>query len=233
VRTLSHPILWEREPAAAVMVAGNGSAMVYAQPGIPRAERWPLERLRLPATFGAHGDLIAALAAEPAVALLAAEGQDGAVVLLDAEGEADLSVDEGTIRYAPRSSDPLGCGTWSGDHRSWLAHSWDAELPDAAVQLLDQFRSPRTGDLIVIAREGYDFRRRFEIPEHRAGHGSLIRAHMHTPLWSNYPLPAEPLRTVDLFPTMLTWLGEPVPTGIDGELIWRAGELAESLAGAG
>ena len=52
VPTLSHPVLWEREPRAAVMVAGNGSAMVYARPGVPRERRWPVERLRRPDAFG-------------------------------------------------------------------------------------------------------------------------------------------------------------------------------------
>ena len=61
VPTLSHPVLWERAPRAAVMVAGNGSAMVYARPGEPRAARWPIERLRRPETFGAESDLVATL----------------------------------------------------------------------------------------------------------------------------------------------------------------------------
>src|ERR1043165_1462583 len=68
VRTLAHPIVWERDPRAAVMVAGNASAMVYARPGVPRRERWPLERLRDPRTFESGEDLIARLVAEPAVA---------------------------------------------------------------------------------------------------------------------------------------------------------------------
>jgi hypothetical protein len=37
-------------------------------------------------------------------------------------------------------------------------------------------------------------------------------------------VPAGPLRTVDLFPGMLEWLGYPVPHGIDGELVWLPGE---------
>jgi hypothetical protein len=45
---------------------------------------------------------------------------------------------------------------------------------------------------------------------------------MHTPLWSNRRMPAVPLRTVDVFPTVLHWLGVPVPAGIDGELVWEA-----------
>ena len=60
----------------------------------------------------------------------------------------------------------------------------------------------------------------YEIPEHRAGHGSLFRAHMHTPLWTSHPLPRAPLRTVDLFPAMTDWLGIPIPQAIDGEAVW-------------
>ena len=224
VRTLSHPVVWERDPDAAVMVAGNGSAMVYAQPNRARSGRWPLAQLRRPESFGAREDLIERLVAEPSVALLAGEGEAGGVVLVNAAGEADLSHQNNVIRYLPRTGDPLGLGgRVEGTSREWLARSWDAALPDAAFQLLDQFRSARTGDLVVVGNEGYDFRRRFEVPEHRSGHGSLIRAHMLTPLWSNRPLPAAPLRTIDLFPTMLDWLGAPVPSGIDGELIWQAG----------
>ncbi|HEV8150245.1 MAG TPA: alkaline phosphatase family protein [Gemmatimonadales bacterium] len=223
VTTLSHPVIWERNPGAAVMVAGNGSAMVYAQPQVPRTERWPLERLRRPDAFGTRPDLIARLLAEPAVALIAAEGSQGSVTVADAQGEAELQQDAGRILYSPRTADPLAVGgSFRGTPREWLERSWDLPMPDGAFQLLDQFRASRTGDLLVIANEGFDFRERFEVPEHRSGHGSLIRAHMQTPLWSNHPLPSVPLRTIDLFPTMLDWLGEPTPPGIDGELVWRA-----------
>ena len=85
---------------------------------------------------------------------------------------------------------------------------------------MDQFSAERTGDLVVVAREGYDFRERFEIPEHKAGHGSLIRAHMQTPVWASEPLPGIALRTVDLFPAMLDWLDVEAPEAIDGEPVW-------------
>ncbi len=222
VPTLAHPVVWEKDPAAAVMVAGNGSAMVYAQPDVPRMRRWPLERLRQPAAFGVSDDLIARLLAEPAVALVAAEHAAGVVTVADAAGEALISRKNGAIEYRPGDADPLGVGgQFSGTHREWLAHSWDHAMPDAAFQLLDQFRSERTGDLVVVANEGYDFRDRFEVPEHRSGHGSLIRAHMHTPLWSNRRLGTLPLRTIDLYPTMLDWLGVALPDKVDGELVWR------------
>jgi hypothetical protein len=228
IPTLSHPILWERRPRAAVMVAGNGSAMVYARPGEPRAERWPIERLRRPETFGGSGDLVSALLKEPAVALLAAESEAGGIWIASADGAARLSAKHDILTYQPESGDPLMLGNaWSASSRGWLEATWDSPFPDAAFHLMDQFRSRRSGDLLVIAREGYDFRERFEVPEHRAGHGSLIRAHMQTPVWSSQPIPSIPLRTVDLFPAMLDWLGTPLPGEIDGELVWSPGARAE------
>jgi len=223
VRTLSHPVVWTSRPDVAVMVAGNGSAMVYARPTMPRDARWTLGQLRRREAFGSAHDLVQALLAETAVGLVAAETETtGEIAVVSAAGEARIRRDNGHIAYTPLSGDPLRVGgPFVGTQRDWLAESWHAPFPDAAYQLLDQFRSPRTGDLVVVANEGYDFRRRFEIPEHRAGHGSLVRAHMHTPLWSNRRVPGVPLRTVDVFPTVLHWLGVRVPDGIDGELVWE------------
>ncbi len=117
--------------------------------------------------------------------------------------------------------DPLELGgPFAGTAAEWLAETWDRPFPDAGPQLLDQFRAHRTGDMVVMAREGYDFRERFEVPEHRSGHGSLVRSHMQTPLWASVPLPGGPLRTVDVFPAMLSWLGVPVPEGIEASGAW-------------
>jgi hypothetical protein len=44
---------------------------------------------------------------------------------------------------------------------------------------------------------------------------------MQTPLWSSAPLPPGPMRTVDLFPAMLDWLGLPAPAVMDGDARWR------------
>jgi Type I phosphodiesterase / nucleotide pyrophosphatase len=225
VPTLSHPALWERHPRAAVMIAGNGSGMVYAHPEVPRRERWSLEQLRTPEAFGTTHDVVAAMLRESAVALVAAEAASGTITVAGrAKGrvaEADIQRERSGLRYLPRDGDPLGIG---GERclteEDWLAATWDTAWPDAVVQLYDQFRAERTGDLVVVAQEGYDLRRRFEIPEHKAGHGSLVRAHMQVPIWSSVPGPGGPIRTVDLFPAMLEWLGEEVPDGIDGQAVW-------------
>ncbi len=228
VRTMSHPVVWERDPVAAVMVAGNGSAMVYARPGVPREERWPLARLREPATFAARHDVIAALTTEAAVAFVAAEEAPGIARIAGANavgrGEAEVAREGEMVRYTPVTGDPLGIGgARTLSEPGWLEESWDSAFPDACLQILDQFRASRTGDLIVVGNEGFDFRKRFEVPEHKSGHGSMIRAHMQVPVWTSVPGPVAPVRTVDLFPAMLEWLGVPVPEAIDGQSVWLPG----------
>ena len=162
-------------------------------------------------------------------ALLAAESRLGGIWVGSAKGEARICARGGAVIYEPFSGDPLELGGyWTGTFRESLEATWNGSYPDAAFQLVDQFRSRRTGDLLVVAREGYDFRARFEIPEHKAGHGSLIRAHMQTPVWSSQPIPNAPLRTVDLFPAMLGWLGVAVPEGIDGDPVWVPGRRPAS-----
>src|SRR2546428_537928 len=74
--------------------------------------------------------------------------------------------------------------------------------------------SARAGDLVLAAGPGADFRGPWEIPEHRAGHGSLITEHMEVPIAASVPLPESPIRTVDLMPTMLDYLGVALPQTI-------------------
>lgn len=227
VPTLAHPVMWTRNPRAAVMVAGNGSAMVYARPGEGKTERWLLDRLRTPEAFGHPEDLVAKLSREPAVAFLAGARADGgiAVVSVSPEGgaeEAYLHRRGDAVSYTIVRGDPLRLGGSRTAHeREWLAATWNGAYPDAPAQLLSLFDSPRTGDLLVVCREGYDLRDRFEVPEHKAGHGSFHLAHMQIPLWANRPVPRETVRSVDLFPAMLDWLDVPVPEGISGVPVWR------------
>jgi arylsulfatase A-like enzyme len=224
VPTLSHPNLWTRAPRCCVATSGNGHAMVYARPGVPRTERWPVPRLRQSGAFGTERDLVTALAREPAVAFLAGESGDGGLELVSHDGTAEIRRLGSRIAYRPRTGDPLRLGeTRVASADEWLAYGACDPFPDAAVQLLDQFRASRTGDLVVAANEGFDLRERYEVPEHRAGHGSAMRAHMQIPLWASQPLPTAPMRSVDVFPALLDWIGEPIPPGIDGRAIWLPG----------
>ena len=223
IPTLRHPFhLWRRRPGAAVMVSGNASAQVYFHPGAPRRERYPVSALEA-GLDGVPPGIASRLAELPGVALVA--GTEGAeVVVVGREGRGRLSrAGAALIAWCPDGGggdgdwgDPLNLGGPGTRHqREWLALTHRGPFPDAPMQLLQLFRSERTGDLVVIAAPGTDLRADWEIPEHRSGHGSLHGEHMRCLVAANRPLP-EPIRTVDLFPLMLQHLGHPIPEGIDG-----------------
>jgi hypothetical protein len=96
-------------------------------------------------------------------------------------------------------------------------------FPDTPWQLVEFFRSPRAGDLVVCARAGFDLRSRFEYQPHNGSHGALERDHMLVPAAVNARWASDrPFCTADLFPTILSALGLPVPDGLSG----RSVELA-------
>ena len=224
VRTLSHPALWAHDPQVAVAVSGNGHAMLYTEPGVPRRTRRSVAELRHLRVFGTRTDLIAELAAEPGIAFLVGESGRGTLEVIGAGGTAEVASVGPEVVYQPLTGDPLLLGgPRSATVAEWVAAAQNDVYPNAAAQLLDQFRAPRTGDLVIAAREGWDLRERWEVPEHRAGHGSLVRSHMLVPLWASAPVPAGLIRSVDVFPAILDWLGEPIPQGLCGQPVWLPG----------
>ena len=215
VPVLRYPVVWRRNPQVAVMVSGNASAQLYLRPGVPRSRRFSLPEVEAGSVPGISRHLVRDLAAMPGVALVA--GTDSSdVVLVSREGRARIVQEPGgLIRYRPESTDVLGLGSGVRSDREWLAQSLTSRFPDAPVQLLQLFRSPRAGDLVAVAAEGYDLRLKWEIPEHRSGHGSLIHDHMRCLVAASRPIPGV-VRTVDIFPLILEHLGVAVPDGIDG-----------------
>lgn len=211
VPTLRHPWhVWRRRAQAAVMVSGNGCAHVYFRPRaggvVPRAGA------------AVPSDLIEQLLSLSAVRLGAWRDGSGEVMVASGWQRARLSADADGIRYEPLLGDPLELGGERRveEDRELLARSRATPFPDAPRQLLQLLASPRAGDLVLAAARGSDFRDRWEIPAHRAGHGSLIADHMEVPLAASVPLPDAPIRTVDVMPTMLETLGHAIPEGLDG-----------------
>ena len=211
VPTIRHPWhVWRRGAQAAVMVSGNGCAHVYFRPraghGAPRAGA------------AVPSDLVEQLLSLPAVRLAAWRDGAGEVMVASGWQRARLAAAGHGVRYEPLLGDPLELGTEPlvGDDRELLVRSRRTSLPDAPRQLLQLFASPRSGDLVLAADLGSDFRGPWEIPAHRAGHGSLVAPHMEVPLAASAPLPDAPIRTVDVMPTMLEELGVPIPDGLDG-----------------
>lgn len=213
VRTIRHPMhLWRRGAGAAVMVSGNGAAHVYLLDSQKRA------------------DVIGRLINLPGVALGAYRDARGGVVVARGHFRAHLTELDGLLTYEPLIGDPLGLGRQPlQDDRELLARSRTTEFPDAPRQLLQLMSSPRSGDVVLAAERGVDFRGPWELPEHRSGHGSLIADHMLVPIASALPLPDAPVRSVDLMPTMLETLGVPVPDGLDGVPFSRLGRPAGAI----
>ncbi len=208
VRTLRHPLhVWRREARAATMVSGNGSVQLYFEPRSGRET--PLEESHIPQS------ILDELIAMPSVRLAAYRADGEGIVIRTRDGRALLTDADGLTRYQPEYGDPLGLGGYvARDDRELLALTRETDVPDAPRQLLQLFQTSRSGDVVLAAERGFDFRGPWEIPAHRAGHGSLIAEHMEVPIATNEALPDLPIRTVDLMPTVLECLDVPVPSGV-------------------
>ncbi len=225
IPTLRHPVhVWRRGARVATMVSGNASVQLYCEPRSGRDR--PRTESEIP------GAVLDRLLALPAVRLAACRADSGGVIVRTKNARALLRESAGLVRYSPEVGDPLGLrGDVELDDREMLARTRDTSLPDAPRQLLQLFQAPRAGDLVLAAAPGADFRGPWEIPEHRAGHGSLIAEHMEVPIAANVALPDAPLRTVDLMPTILERLGVAVPSGVafDGVAFSKLAVTTEPL----
>jgi hypothetical protein len=207
---LYYPRLWRRDAHCAEMISGNGMTQVYFRNGGGWAERTPWEEIearRVPE----------ALLALDGVDFVAGRRHDGVVVLKTAAGEGRIRWLNGFCDYDFEGADPLGSGCFARqDANDVLALTFDGPRPDAAMQLEQLFRAERAGDLFVSAREGFDLRGRWEVPEHKSTHGALVPSQMHVPVIISHPVAQSYLRTSDVFPTVLRLLGHDPPEGIDG-----------------
>ncbi len=206
-RCLAHPLVWHGWwwAKAAVMVSGNAMAHVYLCPRRRLGERPVLDE-----PTADLRRLVESLLEQDAVDLLAGRSSDGGVFILSRAGKGRIVRQSEGLSYRVEGQDPLDGSGMSSEGR----------YPDAIAQLAQLMTSPRAGDLVVSARLGWDLRARFEKPKHFGSHGSLIREHMATPFLLNATLKPGPYRTVDLMPTVLDALGQPVPGGLDGRSLW-------------
>jgi hypothetical protein len=103
------------------------------------------------------------------------------------------------------------------DDKVWLNETYDSPYPDGVVQLGQIFDDGRSGDIFLSSNRGGFFR------EKVATHGALIQPDMNVPLLMRGPgiprMEFGPVRTVDLYPTMLSWFGLEEEKNIDGEEI--------------
>ncbi|HSA25504.1 MAG TPA: alkaline phosphatase family protein [Phycisphaerae bacterium] len=162
------------------------------------------------------------LAELPAVdCVLARDGTDR-VRLWSSRGAAavERSRDGGQVRYRllVDRGDPLGYAqpaelaafVQAGWHtsRDWLRATSGSTHPDFVPQTVEMFDSPRAGDVILFAAQGWDFSL-----SQKAGHGSCLAGDMLIPLHFAGPglAPGGTIpcgRLVDVAPTLIGLLGD-------------------------
>jgi arylsulfatase A-like enzyme len=217
-RTLSYPEIWRylMSADAAVMVSGNAMANVYLAGVHGWQDAVDVER------DARATELVHRLLGERAIDHVIYRAGDEFVVERAGGGRARIALSgasQDRVRYRPEGQDPFDYGPlpaeMSKDEIAVLTA--DTDYPDAPWQITQFFRSRRAGDLIVCARPGYDLRARFEYQPHRGSHGGLHREHMLIPAGITAKWPPGAIRSVDLFPTILSALEIPVPSSeIDG-----------------
>ncbi len=212
-RVLAHPWVFTIKPDVAVMVSGNAMAHIYVD--LERRIRpwWP-------ALASRWATLADALLERPSVdLLLLPHGENRCEVRARGRGSAQIERVGERFSYQTGDGDPLGIG---GDVRGAdVDTAYEATIatdyPDSIVQIARLAGARRSGELILSASRGWDFRARYEPIPHASSHGALHREHMLVPLLVNRPVAGNPRRTVDVMPSALVALRLPVPAGLEGE----------------
>ena len=229
-RCLHYPLLWRGRTQSASMVSGNGMSHLYFKErrngnggdnrSISKLQKGWGERLSFE-QLNWMGVIQPLLEIE-GLAFVAGQSDDGAIIVQNRTGVGKITCEAETFSYQFQGADPLGYGVCYQNlsSRDALVQTYDSEYPDGLVQLWQIFQGDRTGDLVLSAHPGYDLRARYEYPEHHATHGALNAEQMFVPLAINIPIETEFIRTVDLFPTILSQFGRTVePSQIDGRIL--------------
>lgn len=209
--TLAHPWVFKRSADVAVMVSGNAMAHLYLD--LDRRERpwWPALGER-------WSDLVDNLLSRESVDLvILPTGPASCQIRSRSRGLATLEWTSASYSYCPETGDPLGVGEQRSlnDDEAYDA-TVETDYPDALVQIARLAASPRSGEIILSASRGWDYRSKYEPIPHVSSHGALHREHMMVPLLLNRPPARQPRRTVDVMPSALAALGITPPRTIDG-----------------
>ena len=196
---------------ASVMVSGNSMAHIYLKNGDSWSE---------PYIQNDHSDIIDSLLLHDAIDIILSKNLKGGINIISKNGKAIVRDEESSIYYQPLENDPFKYSLPEGyyTYNEILEKTFNTNYPDSLTQILQLFNSSRCGDIVVSASPGWDLRDKFEYPEHKSSHGSLVAQHMKVPLISNKKIGSKVLaRTVDIFPTVLDYLNISSTNKIDGQ----------------
>ncbi len=168
LKVRSYPLNFRNGQDVFVAESGNSMAHIYLE------------------TPGNLGKIKSKLQGQQGIDLLITKNESG-VHVQNKRGEAVIYQHGERYRYQTIQGDPLGLegfeGVWLNREES-LSVTAGTRYPDSLYQFTEIFQSPRCGDLIVTAEEGFDLRV-LEFPEHHASHGSPLQGHMWVPLVLN------------------------------------------------
>lgn len=214
IRTLYYPKIFKKRCVAANMMSGNGMSHLYFRHD--HGWQYPMYAFDIDKKYP---KLMDDLLSEPAIDVIASRLDTRTIDVRTKRGRARLKLEGESIEYEIQGSDPFGFTGMKPRLTSdeSLELTKNSNYPDVLYQLAHIFTSPRCGDVVVSATNGFDLRDEHEVPEHKGSHGSLSKEHMHVPLLCNAKLDTEYCRTVDVFPTTLQLLGHPIPANVDGK----------------
>lgn len=209
-RTLAHPWIYKVRPDVAVMVSGNAMAHIYLDVGTRERPLWP----DVPARY--H-PIVDRLVERESVDLAILPNATGATVR-SSRGDAEIVLKHGLLCYRRTSGDPLGLGqdVCDASMDETFALTMQTDYPDSIGQIATIARSARSGEIILSAARGWDYRSKYEPIPHVSSHGALHREHMLVPLLTSRRYSGTPRRTTDVMPSALEILGHPIPAGLDG-----------------
>ncbi|HEY7535689.1 MAG TPA: alkaline phosphatase family protein [Thermodesulfobacteriota bacterium] len=211
-KTFHYPKIFKyyRSADAANMISGNAMTHLY----LKSPQGWEKKN-----TFEQLTRLVESLIERQEVDIVAGHDEKGRARIKSKRGEALTWLDkDGFIGYERLDGDPFGYNGMPArmDKEQSLKYSFYTKYPDALLQIIQLLESPRSGDLVVSAKQGFDLRAKHEKPEHCSSHGALFREQILVPLGINIKINKEFVRTADLYPTILHLLGKPIPEGCDG-----------------
>jgi hypothetical protein len=210
-RTVSHPWIYKLRPEVAVMVSGNAMAHIYVDLSARERIYWPNISSR-------YHMLVERLLERESVDLMILPMTNGATVR-SSRGDAEVTIHDGRrLSYLRTSGDPLEIGQ---DIRATCQdHAYDltaeTDYPDSLAQITMIATSARSGEIILSAKRGWDYRSKYEPIPHVSSHGALHTEHMMVPLLTNRRYSRRPRRTTDVMPSALHALGRDIPAGLDG-----------------
>ena len=212
--TLRYPLelrQWE-DKMVIPLLSGTSMAHLYVRHGIDWSSCSFFEEIE-------KSGLVNALLDQPEVDIIAGRSLNGGIIIQSSQGRVHVIEDtDGRITYRPQNGDAFGLKEVQTFMDSHLAFSLTKETdhPDGIMQILQLFRSPRSGDIVISAAKGCSFEKKMEHRRAPLTHGSLMREHIQVPFLSSVPLEQGCLRTTDAFAIMLDLLGIGIEHKLDG-----------------